>query len=431
MGSELKGKPLAEFASDIQTGIGAFEVSDFDELRMIGMAANLAVQLRGLPELDYPILVKVSDSLFNIPSVALKSVLRLLSEAGMVRLYEQGRTITKIDPEIPHFENVFQTIGDYSADFVLNETEQAMVSIMARLQDRPQNRDSLIQSSGMERSLAERCMAIGGASGLISDHRTRGQTILLSPVYFADNNDGLADLLAKVGGSDFQEVLAILKAHQGWPLSMIINQQRIAGRPLTAVQIELIRMLAAENMLKPPTIQIGSFSETFIFTPRPGSARLSPGNREIYERAMALLAAVRKGQLLPFAYPIRNPATVLKALLRDGFLRATTESYQQYNKVASTFNVGYFVETTPGWHQFHLRKTPENEEAVKLAIMLSEGGSARVEMLENSEARALLQMDDKYVSSVLGSKTLRERQKVQPSAAAKEQWQQLTLSLVQ
>ncbi len=394
------------------------------------MAASLAVQIRGLPELDYAVLSRVSDSLFNIPTVALKPVLRTLSESGMVKLYETGKTITKIDPDVPYFEDVYQIIGDYSDQYSFNETEQAMVAIMAKLKEHPENADRLIAGMGIEKGLAQRCLTIGADSGLITQHRARGQTVLLSPVYFADNNAALADLLAKVGGTDFSYVLNILQSHQGWPLSMIIASQQVAGQPLTTTQVHLIKLLAAENMLKPPTLEIGSFRETFLFTPRPGAARLSPGNREIYERAMALLSAVRKGQLLPFSYAINKPAILLNALLRDGYLGANTEAFRQYGKVAAVFNIGYFVETKPGWHQFHLRRTEENEEAVRLAIMLAEGGSARVEMRHDKEARALLQMDEKYVTSVLGSRSLRERQKVAPSAAAKEQWEQLTLALV-
>jgi hypothetical protein len=119
----------------------------------------------------------------------------------------------------------------------------------------------------MEKSLLNRCLSIGSESGLITDYRVRGQTVLMSPVYFADNNQGLADLLAKVGGTDFEYVVSVLKAHQGWPLSMIISQQRVSGRPLSTVQVGLIQMLAPENILKPPTIEIGDFNETFLFTP--------------------------------------------------------------------------------------------------------------------------------------------------------------------
>lgn len=430
MSKPIVGKPLAEYAADIQSGSGQLEIGDFDELKTIGMAASLAVQLRGLPELEYSVLARVSDALFNIPSVALKPVLRTLSEVGMVRLYEQGRTITKVDPDIPYFESVFEKIGDFSSELNYSEVEQAMVIIMAKLQEQPANKDSLSSKSGIPKDLMDRCLAIGAASGLITNHRVRGQSVLLSPIYFADNNAGLADLLAKAGATDFSYLLSVISEHQGWPLGMIVAQQQIAGRPLTPVQIELIKMLSEENMLKPPTIEIGTFKETFIFTPRPGTARLSHGKRDIYERAMALLAAVRKGQLLPFAYPIRKPDVVLNALLRDGFLRANTEARYQYGKVAATFNIGFFKETKPGWHQFHLNQTEENREAVELAIAMAQGETARVDMRQDKEARALLQMDDTYVSAALSSKNMRERRSMPPSAAAGEQWQQLVLGII-
>ena len=109
---------------------------------------------------------------------------------------------------------------------------------------------------------------------------------------------------------------------------------------------------------------------------------------------------------------------------------ANTEARAQYGKVAGTFNIGYFKETKPGWHQFWLRKTEENIEAVQVAIDLAQGEETKVDMRMDQEARALLQMDDKYVSSVLGSKGMKERKKIAPSAAAKEQWDQLTLRLV-
>jgi hypothetical protein len=54
--------------------------------------------------------------------------------------------------------------------------------------------------------------------------------------------------------------------------------------------------------------------ETFIFTPRPGNIKLNAANREIYERAMALVSCVRKGQLLHDKYRIRLPVRILESL---------------------------------------------------------------------------------------------------------------------
>ena len=393
------------------------------------MAASLAVQIRGLPEIDYSVLQQVSAARFDIPTLSLKPVVRLLSEVGMVRLIESGKSILKVDPQVPFFDDVYQTIGSVADEFSFTETEQAMVRIMSELFERPENKERLLHRTGMERTLMDRCLEIGDQSGLITNQRARGRSILLSPVYFADNASGLADVIAKTGSDDFKAVMSILSQHQGWPLEMIIKQSAIAGQPLSAVQIELVRMLAGDNMLKPPTIEIGTTSIPFLFTPRPGAARLTPGKREIYERAMALLSAVRKGQLLPFAYPIRSPRRLLQSFLDNGYLRSNTEAYRQYGKVAATHSIGYFEETKPGWHRFILRQTEENIEAVQTAIALSDGSGVSVDMRSDAEARALLQKDDKYVRSVLGAKNMKARPSVAPSASAQEQWEQLTLSL--
>ena len=58
--------------------------------------------------------------------------------------------------------------------------------------------------------------------------------------------------------------------------------------------------MAEQGIIKPPAIeQPNKAQERFIFTPAPGKTRMSAANREIYEKGMALAAAVRKGQLLP------------------------------------------------------------------------------------------------------------------------------------
>ena len=63
--------------------------------------------------------------------------------------------------------------------------------------------------------------------------------------------------------------------------------------------------LCNEGVLKPPSLEFKSTRETFVFTPAPGSSRLDATNREIYERSMALVSCVRKGQLLADQYRIK------------------------------------------------------------------------------------------------------------------------------
>src|SRR5262249_52955120 len=167
--------------------------------------------------------------------------------------------------------------------------------------------DAMRHALGIESKLYNRCLTIGKESGIISEHQARGLPILISPFYFTDNLQSLADAAAAAGASAIQSTLKKVHDNQGWPLSLVIGTQEIGGVRLDEPELALVQKLADEGVIRPPTIKFGGKTESFVFTPRPGSARLNAANREIYERAMALISAVRKGQLLPSVYAIRSP----------------------------------------------------------------------------------------------------------------------------
>ena len=241
-----------------------------------------------------------------------------------------------------YFDDVFARVGEVTGD-LLQRSRAAIVAILTELQARPENR-STYHSYRDGTKLFEVLMLDKG--GLIRSLKARGKNVLISPLYFSDNADGLADLVAKAGSDDLKAVFDAIRANQGWPLSMIVERQAVSGRPLTPVQIELAQMLAQENMLKPPTIKVGDSEQPFLFTPMPGSARLSLTQRHIYERAMALLAAVRKGQLLPVQYSIYKPMALLCALRDRGHLNANSEAIGHYGKYAGV-SARHFVQTVP------------------------------------------------------------------------------------
>ena len=117
----------------------------------------------------------------------------------------------------------------------------------------------------------------------------------------------MADAAVTASASAIESVLKKVKANQGWPLSLVSATGEIGGSALSPTEKEVVQKLAEEGVIRPPTIKFGIKTESFLFTPKPGSTRLNAANREVYERAMALISAVRKGQLLP------NPAS--KAVL--------------------------------------------------------------------------------------------------------------------
>ena len=418
-------RQIAEFAFDIQSGLGRTDAPEFNNLRTAGMAASLAVHIRGLGEIDHEVLRKVSDYYFDIPSYALKAVLDILLEVGFVDLVKNGGKIEKVIPQVPHFQDLYCTLGEHPSLNDLNEHEQAALHILGELQNQPQNRDRLFTTSGMDSDVFNRCVIIGEHNGLVRTHRVRGKNILTSPIYFADNLDGLADLAAASGSTDIGAALEVIRKNQGWPLSVALAQQEIGGSKLSTDVTNVIHKLANEGILKPPTIKFKTKQESFLFTPKPGAIRLDAANRDVYERAMAMVAAVRKGQLLPDAIRIKWPILILRALRDKGFLKSNSDAGSQYQNLVG-LRVGFLKEISADRFQFHMRQDPENKAALDLAIKLLETGElAGMEL--NQEARIALTKDEKYIQSVVASAELRKRETQALDHKAVHEFEQLMM----
>jgi len=190
----------------------------------------------------------------------------------------------------------------------------------------------------------------------------------------------------------------------------------------------LLVHLCTEGILKPPSIEFKSSSETFVFTPRPGANKLDSGNREIYERAMALVSCVRKGQLLAEQFRIKMPVRILEALRDKGYIGSNSEAANQYRNLVF-LKVGFLKKSTGDRFQFHLNKTEENTEALKLAInLLRTGELAGLDVRQ--EARIALSKDEKYIQSIISSSELKKRKKLSLNEGASEQYEQLLLAYV-
>jgi hypothetical protein len=418
----------AEFAFDLHAGLSTLQVPEFDQLQIIGMAATLAVNIKGLGDIEYEVLRKVSDHFMSIPSYALKPVLEVLAEVEFIRIFKSGKTIEKITPNIPVFENVYRGLGEYADKEVkFNEHEEATVAILSSLYDAPRNKDSLYSKLGIDKKVFDRCITLGSQSGIVGQHIARGKNILISPFYFADNLDGLADIVAGAGTPALQSTLRKVKDNQGWPLSLVASTGEIGGTKLSVTEVQLVQKLAAEGIVRPPTIKFGTKTESFLFTPKPGSTRLNAANREVYERAMALISAVRKGQLLPDAYRIRSPVRILESLRDSGFLRSNSEARDQYQNLV-VLRVAHLKQTSPSMWQLHLNRTPENEAALKLAIELLRTGTMS-NMEVDKEARIALSKDEEYIQSLISSAEMKKRQKQLTDEQAVHEFEQLLLKL--
>lgn len=417
----------AEFAHDIQVGLARKSVPEFDQLPIIGFAGKLALNIRGLGEIDGQVLRQVADHFFDIPAGLLSPVLEVLAEVEHVQLIKEGKTIKKVIPDVPNFSSVYDGLGQYLGTITLTEHEELAIAVLSELKTKPEKRDALFNRLGAEAPSFRRIESVTNEGGLVIPKRAKGQDILISPYYFADGFDELAKQAASGGARNIAKVLEILKKAQGWPLSLIIARGEINGTKLSAAEIATLHELVADGVLKPPSLSVQKTGtkEHFVFTPSPGQGRLTGAAREIFERSMALVAAVRKGQLLPENYRVKYPVALLSKLRSQKWIGASTEAAAQYSNLVS-LRVGRLNKVKENWYRFELIDTPENLQAVDNAISMFQDGEPIFSGV-NEEARLALQRDETYIQSLVSATKLRESERPVLDAEARRQYDQLLL----
>ncbi|AXK72201.1 hypothetical protein DWG18_07830 [Lysobacter sp. TY2-98] len=417
----MDNKELAVRCHEIQTGLANKVVDDFEQLTLVGSAVRLALHIQGLPTIDYEKLKLVASHFLDISPLALRAVVEMLAEVEFVKLATTGRTIDKVVPDVPYYESLYETIGEYAADVGLNETEQLSVELLRRLAKSPDKLDALRNAVGADSRRFDRAVSLGVDGGYIKKNRHRGKDLLLSPAYFTENADIFADAVAKSGAKGVQRVLQELRNNQGVPLSVLEAASKKGNSNLTADEIAILQRLAGDGVVRPPTIVTSHSGENhFMFTPTPGSAALAGSKREIYERAMAIVAAIRQGQYLPREFAVRNPAAIIGQLKHHGKLgRATTEAREQYQNLQH-LRIARLVPVGNGYAELHVIETQENTEALEMAYQLvTSGGVAGIEVDE--DARRALQQEQHYVESLIASAKLKESTKAPLSEEAAHQ----------
>jgi hypothetical protein len=408
----IEPSEVAARCHEIQTGLGLMEVPEFENLRAIGMAVRLALHIRGLASVNYGTLRLVANHMLGIPTTALRGILVLLAEVEFVKLQTEGKTMKAVIPNVPYYETLYEQLGDYAGTLDFNEAEQLSIDILCRLSKAPEKLDTLKSKLGAESKLVDRAFDVGKQGVYFRVHRSRGRDVALSPTYFSENAEIYADVVAGAGSGQIQKILNALRDMQGVPLSVIQTTKEIAGVSFTDAELNLLLRLAQDGAVKPPSITTRHAGEQFfLFTPTPSGGALAYTKRDIYERAMALVAAVRQGQFLPRKYAIRSPGAVLYTLKRDLKLaRATTEATQQYRKLVH-LRLARLVDLGNGYSELHIIDTPENRESLNIAYTLVDAGvAAGAEVDEH--ARNALQQDHSFVESLVSSGALQRRENV-------------------
>ena len=407
---------------EIQTTLGAREVPDFETITELGMGARLALHLRGLPLVKYSTLKLVANHFLQIPTLAVERIVRVLAEVEFVKLQTKGSTISGVLPTVPYYDALYPKLGEFAgSERAFNETEELTIQLMERLAKSPHKLESIQNKLGADKRLFARSVAIGTDGEFLIKRRFRGRDVLINPAYFSENSTIFADAVAAHGAIQVSDLLSAVSRRQGWPLQLIEKQHRLGDADVHPNQVNLLKRLAQDGIVKPPSIETTYAGQNhFIFTPTPSGVVLPAGKRDIYEKAMAIVAAIRQGQLLPRAYAIRSPGAVLYTLrmnLRLG--KATTEATQQYKQL-TVMRVARLNDVGNGFSELEIIDTPENREALDMASSLISEGKITGSGVDDDARRALHESQD-YVESLVAAAQIRGRGSVPLSEEQSEQ----------
>lgn len=351
-------------AQDVQAGlrdvVDPIVQSVIPVTRQIGMAALLAVHIRGLERItNIPGLTAVASNL-GIRGSELNLVLHILEEAGWLRVSPNVYNPTWIDETIPQFQQLYTTLGEQWSDRQPGELESATIQLIETLATVPQPVGNVVGSTGLETATLDTVVELGELGGYIRRYRSPrdNHEIIYSPLFIDEHPESLLNCIAKHQDQygELQKILSAVRGHPGIPVKSLAT-----SHPLVA---ELLN----SNVLCAPAVDSSSGRQHFLF-PHIRTVH----NKAVIGKARVLVACVRYGQSFSTITKVANPVDLLRNLRRYKRIgRVPHSNIRTQYAPASDAGLGFF-EDHGGRFSFHLYDIPENIEAIDLAIEMCEG----------------------------------------------------------
>jgi len=375
-----------------------------------GNGTRLAVHIRGGDAISYHKLKEHSALLFDISKLAFDSVLRVLQDIGFARVIGSGTSKTVV-PTVPYFDNMYETLGSAAEDEGLNELEQMSIHIVNSLAVCPRSKGELASSLGTDSPTMERILRIGKAGSYINEVNVEDESLLVSPLYFAEKPEEFARVVKKHGEASVSKVFKLLRQNPGWPLSKLMQTQEIAGTGLSQDEFQIAMVIVKKGLVQPPEITT-SYSGTneFLFTPPLGTNRILVVEKEIYEKAMACISCVRQGEHFGH-WNIKWPSAIIRALLNYGELKPTTLAKEQYRPMCIR-GIVRLQKVRGDWWKPVLVDIPENRRALLLALEMLGGGEVLTERGYDSDSVKAIYSDSDYTEAIRGYGNVVQRKKI-------------------
>ena len=387
----MKSYDLGLRCQDVNAGLRNFDATSptltpLKQTRLVGMAADLASLIREVELIsDIGALEGVAAQELDIPPTSFDSVLSVLEEAEFVELTRSKNRITGLTSAVPHYENLYSTLGGCWKDRNPTQLETELVYLINKLATGPIPRDE-IPNIGLDTSDVPRLLNIGADTQLIQSVSGINGAILYSPFTAFENPSLLNELAEKHGNERLVAEFASLRKKQ--------------GLAVTNTEFPLLYDAVGRGLLLAPSVELpDGISQAFATLPYSLDKGLLRGEKPILDKALAVLACVRCGEEFGGYSNLPSPVFAIDKLLREGQLNPHSSSARQYRLMRNKGVVAYGKDPMPWgtWVVPTLIDTPDNRRALQIARDLLTLGEPMVGR-DSPGAMELLASDGQYIS---------------------------------
>ncbi len=377
---------------DVNSGLRNFDatsptLSPLKQTRLVGMAADLAALVRETELIsNMNALESVAAQELDIPPTSFDSVLGILEEVGFVELTRTSRNqITGLTSEVPHYRNLYTTLGECWRNRLPSQLEEELVYIVNRLASGPIPRETLGEL-GVDTADVPRLLDLGTRTQLIQTVSGIDGAILYSPYTAFENPRVLSDLAEKHGNDQL--------------LSEFDGLRRKQGLAVTPDRFPLLYDAVGHGLLLAPSVELPNGSaQAFATLPYTLDRGLLKGEKPILDKALAVVACIRCGEEFGGYSNLPSPVFAIDKLLREGVLAPHSSSARQYLLMRNKGIVAYGKDPMPwgSWIVPTLIDTPDNRRALQIARDLITLGEPMVGR-DSQGARELLASDARYMT---------------------------------
>lgn len=360
----MKNNTIGKRAQDIQAGLR--DVQDtlvsatIPITKQIGMAALLAVHIRGIEVIENVVGLFGFCASLGIPSDSIPSVLSTLEATGWIRVSPNVYSPRRIEESIPYFEQIYDALGDQWTHRSPSEIEKASMAILDHLSSGPIPLENVYSALGISRGELQTIIDIGDLGGYLRQYDSPKDKvpILYAPQFIEENPEPLLNFMAKRAG-EHEQISAVLKVARAAP-----------GSPISFLQTAnpLIIELVNNNIICAPAIVSSGGAHSFAFAPFRTNEP-----RAILEKARIILACVRYGENFSSITQVSSAMSILQGL-RDRKMIGRTPHSNIGSQYAAAANMGVgYIERVGDRFRFNLYDTQDNVAAVNLAITMCTG----------------------------------------------------------